>query len=104
MPIARIHRRNHEAHVIARLRTNPVVALLGARQVGKSTLARQIAEAWRRPTHLFDLEDPADRMRLAKPMLALKPLRGLVIIDEAQMRPALFPVLRVLVDRPRTPP
>ena len=55
------------------------------------------------PTTAFDLEDPADLARLADPMLALRPLRGLVVLDEIQRRPDLFPVLRVLADRPRTP-
>ncbi len=81
----------------------PVVSILGARQVGKTTLARQLAEAWSGPRHLFDLEDPSDQARLSEPMLALQRLDGLVVIDEAQLRPELFPVLRVLVDRPTCP-
>ncbi len=84
------------------LRQFPVVALIGARQVGKTTLARQFASG-RRPTTIFDLERPADLARLASPELALAPLRGLVILDEIQRRPELFPTLRVLVDRPRQP-
>src|SRR5690554_529833 len=76
----------------------PVVALIGPRQVGKTTLALQIAELetqW----HHFDLEDPRDLARLAEPSLALRPLEGLVIIDEIQRKPDLFPLLRVLADR-----
>ena len=96
-----IRRREHVKAVLDRLRDAPVVAILGARQVGKTTLAAQIAAG--RPAHRFDLEDPADVARLAEPMLTLRPLRGLVVIDEIQLRPDLFPVLRVLVDRPRTP-
>ncbi len=82
------------------LEQNPVVALLGARQVGKTTLARMLAEGRDGTTTRFDLEDPDDLARLAEPKLALGGLDGLVVIDEVQRRPDLFPVLRVLVDRP----
>jgi predicted AAA+ superfamily ATPase len=51
----------------------------------------------------FDLEDPRDQVRLTEPMLALEGLSGLVVLDEIQLRPNLFPVLRVLADRPRKP-
>ena len=81
----------------------PVVALLGARQVGKTTLAREIARRRTGPTHVFDLESSADVARLADPLLTLAPLRGLVVVDEVQRRPDLFPSLRVLADRPRRP-
>jgi hypothetical protein len=81
----------------------PVVALLGARQVGKSTLARTLVRQLRRTSTFFDLEDPADLARLDDPRTALEPLRGLVVLDEIQRRPDLFPVLRVLADRPRRP-
>lgn len=91
------------ASVLRSLRRAPVVALLGARQVGKTTLARAAAAAHPGPTHTFDLEAPADLARLADPALALAPLRGLVVLDEIQRRPDLFPVLRVLADRPRRP-
>ncbi len=76
----------------------PVTGIVGARQVGKTTLARQFA-AGRRRTTFFDLENPEDLARLHDPMLALKDLRGLVVIDEIQRLPELFPILRVLVDR-----
>jgi predicted AAA+ superfamily ATPase len=79
----------------------PVVALLGARQVGKSTLARQLAAE--RPSHWFDLEDPAGLARLVDPALTLSPLQGLVVLDEVQRLPELFPLLRVLADRPGRP-
>ncbi len=79
----------------------PVVLLVGPRQAGKSTLARLVGE--RPPSHRFDLEDPRDAARLADPTLALGSLRGLVVIDEAQRRPDLFAVLRVLVDEDRRP-
>ena len=92
-----------ERRVRRLLRQAPVVALLGARQVGKTTLARQVAAAWRGPTTHFDLEDPRDLARLADPMLALAHLRGLVVLDEVQRRPDLFPALRVLADRAPVP-
>ena len=85
------------------LKEFPVVALLGARQVGKSTLARQLVASRRGPTMWFDLENPADLARLADPGLELRPLRGLVVLDEIQRLPEVFPLLRVLSDRPRTP-
>jgi hypothetical protein len=79
------------------LRRSPVVALLGPRQCGKTTLARGIA-AGRRGDY-FDLESPVDLARLEHPLQALAAQRGLVVIDEIQRRPDLFPVLRVLADR-----
>lgn len=81
------------------LRTFRVVGLLGPRQVGKATLARQIAGTWRGPTTVFDLERAEALARLREPELALGPLRGLVVVDEIQRRPDLFPVPRVLADR-----
>jgi len=77
-----------------------VAGIIGARQTGKTTLARMLAAGWNGPVHFFDLENPEDLARLADPMLALKNLRGLVVLDEIQRKPGLFPVLRVLVDRP----
>ena len=79
------------------------MAILGPRQIGKTTLAREIARAWPGPKATFDLEDPRDLGRLADPTTTLAPLRGLVVIDEIQRRPDLFPVLRVLADRDRRP-
>ena len=87
----------------ALVRRNPIVAILGPRQIGKTTLAREIARTWPGPTTTFDLEDPRDVTRLADPTTTLRPLRGLVVIDEIQRRPELFPVLRVLSDRDRRP-
>lgn len=85
----------------AAIKAAPVVSLLGPRQSGKTTLARAIAR--RHNAAYFDLEDPRDLARLASPMLALEPLRGLVVMDEIQRLPGLFEVLRVLADRPRRP-
>ena len=80
-----------------RLRANPAVLLLGPRQCGKTTLARDFTHG--RRVERFDLERPDDWQRLAQPLTTLEPLRGLVVIDEAQLMPELFPVLRVLTDR-----
>ena len=98
-----IPRPYHLRRLTLLLRERPVVALLGARQVGKSTLARQLAAARRGPTTWFDLENPVDLARLSDPGLELRPLRGLVVLDEIQRLPDVFPLLRVLADRPRTP-
>jgi predicted AAA+ superfamily ATPase len=81
----------------------PVVALLGPRQVGKTTLARQLAAQWHGPFKHFDLEDPDDQARLSDPAFVLRPLTGLVVLDEIQLRPDLFSLLRVLADRADTP-
>ena len=78
-------------------RRSPVVALIGPRQSGKTTLARQIVPPDSR--RYFDLEEPTSLARLAEPMTALAPLRGVIVIDEVQRRPELFPILRVLADR-----
>jgi len=79
------------------LRASPAVALLGPRQCGKTTLARQLAGTSK--STYFDLENPVDLARLSEPMTALEQLRGLIVIDEVQRRPDLFPILRVLLDR-----
>ena len=97
-----IERHGHADEVSRLLAEFPVVAIVGARQTGKTTLARSIGDAFGGAVHRFDLEDPRDEARLAAPMLALEPLDGLVIIDEVQRRPDLFPVLRVLADRAGT--
>lgn len=98
-----IERLAHLRHVNDLLRAFPVVALVGARQVGKTTLARQLAATRKDPLAHFDLEDPDDRHRLADPSLALRELRGLVILDEVQHAPELFSLLRVLADRKPLP-
>lgn len=85
------------------MKVHSVCGVLGPRQVGKTTLARQYAKQHSQgQVHFFDLENPFDLARLAQPYTALSQLEGLVIIDEIQNVPDLFPVLRVLVDeRPR---
>ncbi len=85
------------------LKRHPVVGIIGARQVGKTTLARFFVKESQQKSSYFDLENPEDIARLADPMLVLKDLKGLVVIDEVQRLPDLFQVLRVLVDRPRLP-
>lgn len=89
--------------VRASFAVHPAVAIEGPRQCGKTTLAQALAAKDEGPVAWFDLDDPADMQRLAHPEQTLRPLRGLVVIDEAQRRPELFPLLRVLLDRPGTP-
>jgi len=78
-----------------------IVALLGPRQCGKTTLARQFVSPG--SSNYFDLEDPLSLARLDEAMTALRSLTGLVVIDEIQRRPELFPILRVLADRDPLP-
>lgn len=78
-----------------------VALLVGPRQSGKTTLAQDLIDPG--SENYFDLENPTDLARLDDPMTALGPLTGLVVIDEVQLRPDLFPVLRVLVDRRKQP-
>ncbi len=92
LPRHDLHR--HVEHALTR---NPVVSLIGPRQCGKTTLARAIGKA--QQATFFDLEHPVDATRLEQPLTALEHLQGLVVIDEAQLQPALFSVLRVLADR-----
>ncbi|MBC8426008.1 ATP-binding protein [bacterium] len=98
-----IQRTRHLTHVERLLDESRVVAILGARQVGKTTLARQIADRYDGPVLSFDLEDPDDLARIEEPKLAFGDHEGLIVIDEIQRRPELFPVLRVLVDRSDNP-
>ncbi|OGT50940.1 MAG: hypothetical protein A3F17_08110 [Gammaproteobacteria bacterium RIFCSPHIGHO2_12_FULL_41_15] len=88
-------------HIRQGFAVHPMVAILGPRQCGKTTLARMYAEqADVQPIHHFDLEDPEDLAQLAEPKRVLETLSGLVIIDEIQRIRELFPLLRVLVDKP----
>jgi predicted AAA+ superfamily ATPase len=87
--------------IIRAFDVHPVVAMLGPRQCGKTTLAHMVAE--REPSTYFDLENPVDLRRLSAPMTILEQLSGLVIIDEIQHRTDLFALLRVLVDRSENP-
>ncbi len=80
---------------------SPVTVLTGPRQCGKTTLARVFLPE--ESVNYFDLEDPVSLARLEEPRTALEPLEGLVVIDEIQRRPDLFPILRVLADRRRQP-
>ncbi|MBU0677304.1 MAG: ATP-binding protein [Verrucomicrobia bacterium] len=85
------------------LNRHRVVGLIGARQVGKTTLAHMVTEGREGSVTFFDMENPEDQARLQDPMLALKDLRGLVVVDEVQRAPDLFAVLRVLADRRGSP-
>lgn len=86
-------------HIFDDFEAVPICALLGPRQCGKTTIARQFAQTYSGPVHYFDLEDYTDLAKLTNPKLTLDALEGLVIIDEIQRRPDLFPYLRVIVDK-----
>lgn len=88
-------------HIRDALARSRVVVLVGPRQCGKTTLARELLSE--ESINYFDLEDPTSLARLDEPMTALQPLKGLVVIDEVQRRPDLFPALRVLADRRNAP-
>ena len=96
-----IRRNSHLSAIRTALERSPIVALIGPRQCGKTTLARELLPE--DSVNYFDLEDPVGLSRLDEPLTALQDLRGLVVIDEVQRRPELFPVLRVLADRRKTP-
>jgi predicted AAA+ superfamily ATPase len=96
-----IFRSNYRQLIERALEHNPVVAVLGPRQCGKTTIAREFVPET--SANYFDMEDPAAWAVMENPMTALAPLRGLVVIDEAQRRPEIFPILRVLADRPGAP-
>lgn len=86
--------------ISASFEVHPIVAILGPRQCGKTTIARKFADQHGiKSENYFDLEDPADLLRLENPKTSLSLLSGLVVIDEIQRAPDLFPILRVLVDR-----
>lgn len=98
-----IDRIGHLAEVRRLLRAFPAVALLGARQVGKTTLARRLAAELGPKARLFDLESDGDLRLLTDPQPILSGLRGLVVIDEIQRLPSIFPPLRPLLDRKPLP-
>lgn len=98
-----IPRQTHLKQLVSKLADFPIVAMLGPRQVGKTTLSRQLAAQWQGPVKHFDLEDPDDQARLSDPAFVLRPFSGLVVLDEIQTRPDLFSLLRVLADREDTP-
>lgn len=97
-----VRQRLHD-EVQARLREFPVVALIGMRQSGKTTLARDILATQAGQAHFLDLEDARQLARLREPIAALEPLRGLIVLDEIQHLPDVFKALRVLADRPGRP-
>jgi len=92
-----ITRTQFEQNILKALKRSRITALLGPRQSGKTTLAKIISK--KIPSHFLDLESPADKAKLQNPELYLKSLSGLIIIDEIQIMPELFPVLRVLADQ-----
>ena len=92
-----IERRDLKKRIRESLRRSRIVALVGPRQCGKTTLARAFMPL--DSYNYFDLEDPSSLARLSQPMTALECLKGLIVIDEIQRMPDLFPVLRVLADR-----
>lgn len=94
-----LKRKNYLDAIDRSFLVNPICALLGPRQCGKTTLSKQYAESNKLQTHFFDLEDPLDLSKLDNPRLALEPLEGLIVIDEIQRKEELFPYLRVLVDK-----
>lgn len=97
-----IDRNNDLNNIIERIGDYPVVGILGARQVGKTTIARKIAKIFKdngKNVTFLDLENSEDLSRLNDPMLALGSLRGLVVLDEIQRKPEIFTTLRVLADR-----
>lgn len=93
-----LHREKYLEQIEILFETFPVIALLGARQCGKSTLAKQYQKKSLENTNYFDLESDRDLGRLQEAQLSLEKLSGLIIIDEIQRRPNLFPTLRYLVD------
>ncbi len=92
-----IYREHYIKQIRNSLKRSRITAILGPRQCGKTTLAKEIALNIK--SHFLDLESPTDRVKLQNPELYLKHIKGLIIIDEIQLMPELFPILRVLVDQ-----
>ena len=96
--------RDSASRIIASLNSFPIVGLLGARQVGKTTLAKKIRSTYKKKTIYLDLELTTDLLKLNEPELYLKQHENeLVIIDEIQRKPNLFPLIRALIDQNRVP-
>ena len=96
-----LRRRQLELSVKTALGRSRAVVLNGPRQSGKSTIAQAILS--QASPNYFDLENPLHEQRLAQPHETLSQLKGLIVIDEVQRRPGLFPLLRVLIDRSNAP-
>lgn len=96
-----IKRRDCVKHIKTALRRSRAVALLGPRQSGKTTLAQELVNI--HSPNYFDLEDSSSLIALSDPKTVLEPLKDIVVIDEVQQRPDLFPILRVLLDRKPLP-
>lgn len=92
--VSMIERANDIRRLSALMESFPVTTILGPRQAGKTTLARQFDT-----DQFLDLENPRDAALLEQPQLALEPLKGLIVLDEIQRIPSLFPLIRYLVDR-----
>ena len=95
-----MERRKYLKTIEMHFRIHPACAILGPRQVGKTTLAKMFLDhVSPKSFHFFDLENPLDQARMENPMLALSKLTDrLIVIDEIQRAPELFPVIRVLID------
>ena len=98
-----IHRPDLTTHLKSAVRRSRIIALLGPRQCGKTTLAKSFAKNYSAKAAYYDLENTEDSALLKNPQTVLGAGKGLVIIDEIQRRPDLFPILRVLADRKPIP-
>ena len=92
-----LKRDRYKAQILNALKHSRITTILGPRQCGKTTLAKEIAG--QSDSHFLDMESPADRAKMQNPKLYLAGIPGLIIIDEIQQMPELFPVLRVLSDQ-----
>src|SRR3972149_6197751 len=97
-----IKRTRYLEQIHRHLSIQPICAILGARQVGKTTLARQFAAKYNQKVEFFDLENPTHLTSLETPLLTLSNYPDcLVVIDEIQRRPELFPICFVFVNLPK---
>ncbi len=90
-------------HIKSGFDRSPIVSITGLRQSGKTTIAKDFTSQYQGTCTHFDLEDPLSLASLSEPMTALENLSGLVVIDEVQRLPAIFPFLHVLADRKQKP-